>query len=71
MEKFLVFFVAACFATFIFIGIFHKIELSCPNNSTTRGLTAVNMTLDDVNAFCDAVRDSDLTNKKQYCLFNI
>lgn len=36
MEKFLIFFVAACFATFIFIGIFHKIELSCPNNSTSR-----------------------------------
>lgn len=36
MEKFLIFFVAAFFATFIFIGIFHKIELSCPNNSTSR-----------------------------------
>ena len=40
-------------------------------NCKTRGFTAVNMTLDDVNAFCDAVRDSDLKNKKQYCLFNI
>ena len=36
MERFLIFFVAAFFATFIFIGIFHKIELSCPNNSTSR-----------------------------------
>lgn len=36
MEKFFIFFVAAFFATFIFIGIFHKIELSCPNNSTSR-----------------------------------
>ena len=44
-----------------------KIFMDCK----TRGLTAVNMTLDDVNAFCDAVRDSDLKNKKQYCLFNI
>ena len=37
----------------------------------TRCFTAVNMTLDDVNAFCDAVRDSDLNNKKQYSLFDI
>jgi hypothetical protein len=44
-----------------------KIFIDCK----TRGLTTVNMTIDDVNAFCDAVRDSDLTNKKQYCLFNI
>lgn len=44
-----------------------KIFMDCK----TIGLTAVNMTLDDVNAFCDAVRDSDLNNKKQYCLFNI
>jgi hypothetical protein len=44
-----------------------KIFMDCK----TRGLTAVNMTLDDVNEFCDAVRDPDLTNKKQYCLFNI
>lgn len=44
-----------------------KIFMDCK----TRGLTAVKMTLDDVNAFCDAVRDSDLKNKKQYCLFNI
>lgn len=44
-----------------------KIFMDCK----TKGLTAVNMTFDDVNAFCDAVRDSDLTNKKQYCLFNI
>lgn len=44
-----------------------KIFMDCK----TRCLTAVNMTLDDVNAFCDAVRDSDLKNKKQYCLFNI
>ena len=44
-----------------------KIFMDCK----TRGLTAVNMTLDDVNAFCDAVRDSDLKNKKQYCLLNI
>ena len=36
MERFLIFFVAAFFATFVFIGIFHKIELSCPNNSTSR-----------------------------------
>ena len=36
MDKFFIFFVAAFFATFIFIGIFHKIELSCPNNSTSR-----------------------------------
>lgn len=36
MDKFLFFFVAACFATFIFIGIFHRIELSCPDNSTSR-----------------------------------
>ena len=36
MEKFFIFFVAAFFATFIFIGIFHRIELSCPNNSTSR-----------------------------------
>lgn len=40
-------------------------------NCKTRGLTAVNMTLNDVNTFCDAVRDSDLTNKKQYSLFDI
>ena len=44
-----------------------KIFMDCK----TRGLTAVNMTLDDVNEFCDAVRYSDLKNKKQYCLFNI
>ena len=44
-----------------------KIFMDCK----TRGLTAINMTFDDVNAFCDAVRDSDLKNKKQYCLFNI
>lgn len=44
-----------------------KIFMDCK----TRGLTAINMTLDDVNAFCDAVRDFDLINKKQYCLFNI
>lgn len=36
MEKFFIFFVAAFFAVFIFIGIFHRIELSCPNNSTSR-----------------------------------
>lgn len=40
-------------------------------NCKTRGLTAINMTLDDVNSFCDAVRDSDLKNKKQYSLFDI
>lgn len=44
-----------------------KIFMDCK----TRGLTAINMTLDDVNAFCDAVRDSDLKNKKQYSLFDI
>lgn len=37
-----------------------KIFMDCK----TRGLTAINMTLDAVNTFCDAVRDSDLTNKK-------
>jgi hypothetical protein len=40
-------------------------------NCKTRGLTAVNMTLNDVNAFCDAVRDFDLKNKKKYSLFDI
>ena len=44
-----------------------KIFMDCK----TRGLAAVNMTLDDVNAFCDAVRDYDLNNKKQDCLFSI
>ena len=47
-----------------------KIFMDCK----TRGLTAINMTLDDVNAFCDAVRDFDLINKKikkQYSLFDI
>ena len=44
-----------------------KIFMDCK----TSGFTAVNMTLDDVNAFCDAVRDSDLNNKKQYSLFDI
>lgn len=29
------------------------------------GLVAVNMTLDDVRKFCDAVRDFDVTNKKR------
>lgn len=36
MDKFFIFFIAAFFATFIFTGIFHRIELSCPNNSTSR-----------------------------------
>lgn len=44
-----------------------KIFMDCK----TIGLTAVNMTLDDVNAFCNAVRDFDLKNKKQYSLFDI
>ena len=45
------------------------IFMDCDTDATD--MNAVNMTLDDVNAFCDAVRDSDLNNKKQYCLFNI
>ena len=44
-----------------------KIFMDCK----TKGLTAINMTLDDVNTFCDAVRDFDLKNKKQYSLFDI
>lgn len=44
-----------------------KIFMDCK----TRGSTAINMTLDNVNAFCDAVRDFDLKNKKQYYLFDI
>ena len=45
------------------------IFMDCDTDATD--MNAVNMTLDDVNAFCDAVRDSDLNNKKQYCLFSI
>lgn len=45
------------------------IFIDCETDAT--GLNAVNMTLDDVNAFCDAVRDSDLKNKKHYHLFDI
>lgn len=44
-----------------------KIFMDCK----TRCLTAVNLTADDVEAFCDAVRYSDLNNKKQYSLFDI
>lgn len=44
-----------------------KIFMDCK----TRDLTAVNMTFDDVNAFCDAVCEPDLKNKKQYSLFDI
>ena len=45
------------------------IFMDCDTDATD--MNVVNMTLDDVNAFCDAVRDSDLNNNKQYCLFNI
>lgn len=52
-------------------GLYLKptIFMDCDTDATD--MNAVNMTLDDVNAFCDAVRDSDLNNKKQYCLFDI
>lgn len=36
MENFFFFFIAAFFATFVFTGVFHRIELSFPNNSVGR-----------------------------------
>ena len=36
MEKFALIFMVAWGFTFIFTGVFHKIEVSCPNNSICR-----------------------------------
>ena len=45
------------------------IFMDCDTDAT--GMNAINMTIADVHAFCNAVRDSDLNNKKQYSLFDI
>ena len=45
------------------------IFMDCDTDAT--GMNAINMTIADVHAFCNAVCNSDLNNKKQYSLFNI
>lgn len=44
------------------------IFMDCDTDATD--MNAINMTLDDVHAFCNAVRDSDLKNKRRRRLFN-
>ena len=44
------------------------IFMNCETDATD--MNAINMTLDDVNAFCDAVRDSEVKNKRRKHLFD-
>lgn len=44
------------------------IFMDCDTDATD--MNAINMTLDDVHSFCNAVHDSDLKNKRRRRLFN-